>query len=352
MSSHSMKYHNIPSIDLLEAYKSGRLTGDELISVERAISLNPMVAGVAESLEIEDVPVIKNISNNIHNHFLTPKLKPSGFWSKYGGWIGLSSIVILLGINGVTELSKPEARYVNDAMLLVDNEVNPNAQVELTASANNSEQSQEADKTQPEQSKKALLIDTTESDEGSDTVEETLSEEVDVAAILAIDDLGEENSSEEEETFENTREFSAENQESKNVMLAVSNVQILSKSNPDALNTRSSGGGGNPLGNQTTSTGNNSFSVSDIPTYPGGDRALGNYFKGKLRPIQIPKHQDKFDRTVLIELTVNSRGRLKDYNIRGQLHPTHQDALVKAIEELPRFNKASEKITYSLGVSF
>jgi hypothetical protein len=346
-----MKYHNIPSIDLLVAYKSGRLTGDELISVERAISLNPMVAGVAESLGIEDVPVIKSISSNIHKHFLTPKLKSTGFWSKYGGWIGLSSIVILLGIYGLTELNKPEARYVNDSMLLVDNEVDPDAQVKLTASANHSEQSQEADKRQPEHSEKALLIDSTESGEENDAVEESLSEEVDVASIADIGDLDEEKSSEEENTFDNTRKFSAENQENKSVMLAVSNVQILSKSNPDALNTRSTGGDGNPLGNQTTSTGN-SFSVSDIPTYPGGDRALGDYFKGKLRPIEIPKHQDKFDRTVLIELTVNSRGKLKDYNIRGQLHPTHQDALVKAIEELPRFNKGSEKITYSLGVSF
>ena len=58
MSSHSMKYHNIPSLDLLVAYKSGKLSGDQLISVERAISLNPMVAGVAENLDIESVPVI------------------------------------------------------------------------------------------------------------------------------------------------------------------------------------------------------------------------------------------------------------------------------------------------------
>ena len=258
-------------------------------------------------------------------------------------------------------MNKPEPRYTNETMLLADNEVDPNVQVNLSTRKNNDESETYSEKG----AKDANRIRETDLEDGA--VPKNLSEENNIltSSLEENDEEGKGENEKEltggnndtpndlqsENTFDNTREFSAENKKNQTIMLAVSNVQILSKSNPDALNTRSTGGKGNPLGEQTTSTSNN-FSVSDIPSYPGGDRALNNYFKGKLRPIQIPQHQDKFDRTVLIELTINSRGKLKDYKIRGQLHPTHQDALVKAIEELPRFNKGSEKITYSLGLTF
>ncbi len=350
-----MKYHNIPSIDLILAYKSGKLTGEELISVERAISLNPMVAGVAESMEVEDVPMTKSIANKIHENFITPKLKHRGFLTKYAGWIGLSSILILLGIYGVTEMLKPEPRYANETMTISDQEVDPNVKVNLETK--DQVLIKDENGSTLELSEAGQLVDGSENFEGGKDHNALQNEQLsdnetsNQLNVLGEDKPGDEIKEEDENGFDNTREFSAESKSNRSVLLAVSNVQILSKSNPDALNTRSTGGGGNPLGEQTTSS-SNSFSVKDIPSYPGGDRALNNYFRGKLRPIEIPSHQDKFDRTVLIELTINARGKLKDYEIRGQLHPTHQDALIKAIDGLPRFNKGSEKITYSLGLSF
>ena len=350
-----MKYHNIPSIDLLMAYKSGKLTGDELISVERAISLNPMVAGVAESMDVKNVPLTKSIADRIHESFIIPKLKHRGFWTKYAGWIGLSSIILLLGLYGVTEFMKPEPIYTNETMTISDKEVDPKAEVNLATKEQSQDRGEKVAVNQLQGVDELINgldnIDDSTVDDGSK--DEKLSDNETSSQISKSDENNTSNQliDQDDKGVDNTREFSAENKSNQSVLLAVSNVQILSKSNPDALNTRSTGGGGNPLGEQTTSS-SNSFSVSDIPSFPGGDRALNNYFRGKLRPIEIPNHQDKFDRTVLIELTINSRGKLKDYKIRGQLHPTHQSALVEAIEELPHFNKGSEKITYSLGVSF
>lgn len=352
MSSHSMKYHNIPSLDLIEAYKSGKLTGEKLIMVERAISLNPMVAGVVEDFDAENVPAIRAVSARVLENFLVPKLMHRGFWSKYVGWIGLSAIILLFGIYEVTEMNKPEPRYSNETMLLTDQEVNPDAEVRLAVKETTNDVVQNEPLSDGDQN---VVVNSTDED-AIRSEEDNLTEELEMNssdkefAQTADKELNPEEDPKVEK-FDNTREFSAENKSNQTILLAVSNVQILSKMNPDAMNTRTTSGGGNPLGDQTTSSSNN-FSVSDIPSYPGGDRALNNYFKGKLRPIKVPQHQDKFDRTVLVELTINSRGKLKDYKIRGQLHPTHQDALTKAIEELPRFNKGSEKITYSLGLSF
>lgn len=366
MSSHSMKYHNVPSLSLLEAYKSGKLRGENREWVEQSIAQNPMVAGVVESLDVSDIPAIKTVASSIHDRVVLPRLKHRGFWTKYAGWIGLSSIIILVGFFSVLELNKPEPRYANETMGFSGPQLDADAKVTLSTNQSDEKSSSEMKAAIPNQEKEKLSAtedevekpvedfpneeETSKANETNDRNTET---PVDQKSQESSKEKSEvkENATKQENTYDNTREFGSEDQTNQSVLLAVSNVQILSKSNPDAMNTRSTGGGGNPLGKQTTSS-SKSYSVSDIPAYPGGDRALNNYFKGKLRPIEIPKHQDQFDRNVLIELTINARGKLKDYKIRGQLHPTHQEALVEAIEELPRFNKGSEKITYSLGLSF
>tara|TARA_B100000508_G_scaffold118450_1_gene98553 strand:- start:69462 stop:70517 length:1056 start_codon:yes stop_codon:yes gene_type:complete len=351
-----MKYHDIPSLKLLQAYKQGKLSGHDLNWVEERIANNPMVAGVVDQMDVSDYNVVQSITDRVRHNVVEKHLSKTGFWTKYGVWIGLSSIAILLGIVGFTSWNSPEPRYFNETMLLSDPDIDVDAWVKLA----------ERDETQNgQQDDVEINVVQSENDLGNqDQLNTKQSEE------RTLEKKGKELDAETKEKFtvqtnnedeglnkneqnyeDNTREFDNEQSKNQTILLAVSTVQILSKTNPDALNTRTTGGGGNPLGDQTTSSGS-SFSVKDIPAYPGGDRALGNYFKGKLRPIQIPQHQDKFDRTVLIELTINARGKLKDYKIRGQLHPTHQQALEKAIEELPRFRKGSEKITYSLGVSF
>jgi hypothetical protein len=154
---------------------------------------------------------------------------------------------------------------------------------------------------------------------------------------------------------DNTRTFVSEAKSaSKTVVLAVQQVQILAKTNPDDIARSSSkNNNGNPMQTFGQKPGSgSSYSIDDIPKFPGGDRALQNYFAGKLRPIKIKESENKFDKSVMIDLEINFRGKLKDYSIYGQLHPDHQKVLIKAIEELPRFGKGNENITYSLGIAF
>lgn len=360
MSDLSTKYHSIPPIGVLSAYKEGRLAAADQRWVEELMERNPMVAAVVEELNPGDAGVIQKVAARVHDRVVAPRLPHKGFWSRYAGWIGLSSIVLLLGIYGVFEWTQPEPRYFNETMIIAEPSVDADAEVKL--STNEMDPASSTQKSVPIDQ----MIRETENEDGA-LPSDPNTEKMPVSSVDEQKKQQLENRQKQEDAQQddgsptepdknsggedNTRTYSTKNSENQNVLLALNNVQILSKTNPDALNTRSKGGGGNPLGEQTTSS-SSSYSVEDMPSYPGGDRALQNYFKGKLRPIEIPKDQDRFDRSVLVELTINARGKLKDYTIRGQLHPLHQKALEEAIDELPRFRKGSEKITYSLGLSF
>lgn len=345
---------------MLSAYKEGRLAEKDQHWIEEVMERNPMVAAVVEDLNPGDSGMIQSVAARIHDRVVAPRIPHKGFWSRYGGWIGLSSIVLILGVYGILEWNKPEPRYYNETMAIADPSVDVDAKVNLSTNET------DADASTQESVSTDQMIRKTENEDGA--LPENPDDKTNLAAshsegdqeqpeknnTQAKDPREERSPTEPEKNSggaDNTRTYNTKSSQNTTTLLALNNVQILSKMNPDAMNTRSTGGGGNPLGEQTTSS-SNSYSVEDMPSYPGGDRALQNYFKGQLRPIEIPKDQDRFDRSVLVELTINARGKLKDYKIRGQLHPLHQKALEKAIEELPRFRKGSQKITYSLGLSF
>lgn len=347
-----MKYNGIPPIGVLSAFKEGKLSAAESRWVQQSIECNPMVAAVVEDLNPADISSITQITQRIHERVIWPRIKPVGFWTRYAGWIGLSTIVLIVGFLGVLELVKPEPRYYNDTFKLTENIVDVEANVDLETRQVKAPQQEIVTttvNTNTEDQTKALENNFS----NVAPKQENLADPKRAADDKIIKD-SEKSSSEitvGNELPDNTRSFGVQKQSNQTILLSLNNVQILSKTNPDALTTRSTGGKGNPLGEQTTSS-SRSFSVHDVPAYPGGDRALQNYFRGKLRPIEIPNNQADFDRSVLVELTINSRGKLKDYEVRGQLHPLHQKALVEAIEQLPKFSKGSEKITYAIGLSF
>ena len=94
-----------------------------------------------------------------------------------------------------------------------------------------------------------------------------------------------------------------------------------------------------------------SKTASNFPTYPGGDAALCDYFKSKLRAIQVPD-ASKFSKKATIVLKVNAKGKVTGSSISGTIHPTHEAALNTAIENLPKFDSGKSKVQYSVVVSF
>jgi hypothetical protein len=91
--------------------------------------------------------------------------------------------------------------------------------------------------------------------------------------------------------------------------------------------------------------------TSNFPTYPGGDLALCDYFKSKLRAIQVPD-AEKYSKKATIVLQVSAKGKITSSSISGNIHPTHEAALKTAIENLPKFETGKSKVHYSLLVSF
>jgi hypothetical protein len=355
-----MKYHSLPSLSDLKAYQNGKLSNEDRSWIDSVVRNNPLVAEVLEGIDSTDTAAVRRVSAAVSQKISKTYLPSRGFWSKYAGWIGLSSIVLILGSIYFFNLESIEPKYVTEESSLNISRAQKATAVNLVHEENNydshktdeekesemmlSNQSQEENKSIPSNEKSVSGLAPKKSYKMTPLPTLKLTEE-------------EEKSKPDLQTADNTRDF--ENNESVekvgNILLAVNSVNILSKMNPDDFNTRRSTSGGNdPLGRRDTKRQNNaSYSISDLPSFPGGDQALINYFKGQLRPVKVPAKADVFDRSVMIELEVNSRGKLKDYKIYGNLHPTHQKQLEKAIEELPQFDKGKgEKVNYSLAISF
>lgn len=364
MSSRSMKYHSLPSLSDLKAYHQGKLSSDERSWIDSVINRNPLVAEVFKNAESTNSVMVQRVSSSVSNKIAKTYIPNRGFWSKYAGWIGLSSIAIILGSIYFFNFESIAPKYVAEQSLLGIEQPENASKITLVSDVNNQE-SNDSNETvvhdeitdNDEVEQRGLEKNQEKESNSEDVIKSGLNPKtnsnMEMPSSLEFDNSTDNNINEPD----NTRSFqdNESNEKTGTVLLALNSVNILSKLNPDDFNTRkTNSGGNNPLGRDETKRKNNAnYSMQDLPSYPGGDQALINYFKGKLRPIEIPVKADQFDRSVMIELEVNSRGKLKKHEIFGNLHPTHQEQLEKAIEELPQFEKGNgEKVKYSLAISF
>lgn len=371
MLSQSMKYHNIAPIEMLEAYGRGELSVSDSRWIEQLIQKNPMVSAVAENVSSVNVAAVKSISSKTSKSIAKVYLSKIGFWSKYGVWIGLSSIVLIIGLALFFQKNNYNTEYEQTAMnkelktpkkipstenivAIVPMGVDTKENVDLTEKTSVSDAREYKNSNNLETS---VPIETKEFKTASiDTHHLKVKEQQSDLDSKRNDKLIEKETPDKNSGSDNTRSFESKTKTSANqsVVLSVQNVQILSKLKPnDAKRSKKNNSKRSPMSaSGGNSVSNSSFSIDDIPKFTGGDRALQDYFVGKLRPLKIKKGEDHFDRNVMVDLEINSRGKLKDYKIYGNLHPTHQKALIEAINELPRFSKGSENVVYSIAISF
>ncbi|MDX1653350.1 MAG: hypothetical protein R3277_12710 [Brumimicrobium sp.] len=366
MSSQSIKYHKLPSLKDLKAFREGKLTEEKVSYVRKIAALNPMVSAVIEEGDLTDLKRVERISGAINQGIYSAYLKNRGFWSNYAGWIGLSSLAIILGMMYLFVAENDSPRYIMAENGLVIDFPDKSSPVHLMSDGSTVEET--IDVTEPLNPGQTSTLDmvrelsNTELQDKNSAQTEKVGNlrsplEEKESGISSSKKGGKEAVPSSDANSKNLiTEKEQSGQKSGKVLLALSEVHILAKLNPDDFKTTSknSYNGKNPLGRSDTKrAGNANYSLSDLPSFPGGDEALVNYFKGKMRPIQVPAAEDKFDRSVMIELEINSRGKLKESKIFGNLHPTHQTQLQKAIDELPQFEKGKgESVKYSLSVSF
>lgn len=322
MSIQSMKYHNLPTIKQIEAYNSGRMSTGERKWMDSMIKRNPFVKESVEAAKTVDMAAAGRISSYVSSNVTSQYLTRAGFWSKYGGWISFSSIAVIIGLGAYFGPDLYNEYTTSENIVEV---VEPETDIETTlnntsenTTSNSSNNSNESNVTTSNND------NITESEVVSTEGHESNESESD--KVIQIDDT-EKESSPEDKIEEKKETKDPTPKEATLTVLSAKKVFISSKFDPDNKST------------------------TNFPTYPGGDLALCDYFKNKLRPIQVPD-AGKYSKKATIVLHVNSKGKITSSSISGNIHPTHESALNSAINNLPKFDSGKSKVQYSVVVSF
>lgn len=358
-----MKYHELPSFKMLSTYKKGYLSAQDRNWVARTLQQNAVVQAVAESVNGIDGRAVKAISQRT-DKAITAQYMKVGFWSKFGIWIGLSSIILLFGLflifhnNTPTEYAKTDFTLgiseVSSSETSSPNQAPKSSEIVTPLLTKNTVYKNQGKETQKEN----LQVDTGKSNPAipaKEKLQNTLDKKAKEIHPTPPSKVKEATTkSSKNESFSSTENNTNIPQKSSKIILAIKRVQVLSKQFANEKHESHTRKGNDPLRTSQQQKGSRSAKAfADLPKYPGGDEALTLYFVGKLHPLQIPRDESKkYDRAVRLDLTIKANGKLDTYKVFGHLNPIHQKELEKAIKQLPRFSKGSGSTIYSLGISF
>lgn len=353
-----MKYCELPTFKMLQAYKSGKLSSRDRLWVEESIRHNPMVSAVASTVGAVDAKTVAMLSKKTGEGIARKYLRV-GFWSKYGVWIGLSSILLLLAVSFYFNRSTPA--YTQNELALTPTFVTSTLPV-LAKNSNNAS-SPVIEKSFSNNNKEGASL-LTKKENITDQQKSEVKDEAQPAKIevekqpvqqyKAVTTQPQKTKKALTPIVEDKAEKESSNQENRKIILSVQQVQLLSKrfANPPSHSTKSNRN--SPL--RTAAKNNTDHAAKkyeNLPEFPGGDQALKRYFKGKLHPVKVSfVSSEKYDRAVRVDLTIKSNGKLDDFKIFGNLSPVHKKELEEAIQAIPRFTKGSASTIYSLGISF
>lgn len=141
-------------------------------------------------------------------------------------------------------------------------------------------------------------------------------------------------SKEPENKTDNTRNF--EDESNKMVFLRMGGAEILSKVNAyDAQGNKTDNKAVNDpnIGSKTTTkVKNNSYSLNDMPSYPGGDAGYQAYLIRKLHNlIYIRKKDAVYD--VNVQFTVSAKGNVEDVEIIGDIPSLMEKEIVRVVKD-------------------
>lgn len=323
MSIQSMKYHNLPTAKQIEAYNSGRMSTGERKWMDSMIKRNPFVKESVEAAKSTDMAAVGRISSYMSSNVTAQYLTKVGFWSKYGGWISFSSIAIIIGAGVFFGPDLYNKYTVSENLTEIESAVGDDKTKEIISENEVKHDAADALSTGKEMNSSKTLdnIDVQELDGQPSEVNDNQVVVDDNYENLNETSLNEENL----EAKTVAKDLAAK--ETKLTVLSAKKVTISSKFDPDNIVT------------------------SNFPVYPGGDLALCDYFKSKLRAIQVPD-AEKYSKKATIVLQVSAKGKVTSSSISGHIHPTHESALKSAIDSLPKFETGKSKVQYSLLVSF
>lgn len=344
-----MNYYSnrLPSAFEIQQFRLNRLSGNEMEWMNHLIQTNPMVAaavGVSDDLVLADV---KSVSAKVSEKVVDNYLSKVGFWTKYGSWISLSGIALLIGLASILYSRNSIVPQYAQQSFNFDSPEKNNSFGIVDVQEDKKKGTQKDIK---EEKVENIAVKPEEADQKIDSflAQNTVEVEKEIEPPIIVDPKS-------NYVIENPTTLNAGNAveavTEKTVIIA--NVSLLAKLNPDEYKvTRTANTGRDPLNSTSSRSGNKQFSIADMPSYPGGDQALMDYFKGKLSPVKTYSNV-KYDKAVMIKLVINARGKVKEHAILGNPHPDHLAQLEKAISSIPKFNNGKgNKVEYNLGLSF
>jgi hypothetical protein len=305
-----MKYYNLPTAKQIAEYHNGTLSIEDQRWIESSMQNNPFVNEAVKSFPEGQLDTIQQISERVGTRIRNQYAQPNGFWSKYGVWIGLSSIALLLSIAYFTK-SSPDQRYFLNNMpeklsVLLINDKNE-VEEKVILSEINEEVSGEKEAVSSDivsKKKNEAVAINTFNDESNDEIEET-------------------KNLEEEEEEEQQEKINLSGKLLKNIR-GISIVQV----DKNGLKRR------------------------EIPEFPGGNIGLTNHFNSYIQPVELQYGEPLYDPKAQIVLNIGANGKLKNHDIKGYLHEQHKNQINSAIKNLPQFKPGKGEVSYTVEVKF
>jgi hypothetical protein len=305
-----MKYYNLPSAEQIACYHNGTLSVQDKQWIESVMQKNPFVKEAVKTFPTSQVQTVQQISERVGTRIKNQYLEPRGFWSKYGVWIGLSSVAILLTI-GYFATNNAEQRYFLDGgqkqftLLTVDEQENTSLEHENILS------SEEI----VEKSIEEIQVDPISSEKSTDLVNESLAQT----------------------NLENTEESSdaSDGKNEEQVELNLSG-KLLKNIRGIAIINVDKGG----------------LKRREVPEFPGGDIGLTNHFQSHITPVELQYGEPLYDHKAQIVLMIGANGKLKEHEVQGNLHSLHQTQIETAVSKLPQFKPGKGDVSYTVEVKF
>ena len=306
-----MKYYNLPTAEQIAAYHSGSLPSDKKAWIENCMHENPFVKDAVTNFPKDKIETIKEISQRVSIRIQNEYGNKRMFWSKYGFWIGLSSIAVIIAVASFLQ-SNPEKKYFISAVDI------------------------EKDEFQKDIKDEEDLINT------SSALQDDKEEKKIIANQLDEDLTGE---------YESLDASSSEIEDDKSEITKVDDESSYHAETKERINLS-----GKLLKNirgiKLTNIDKNGLKSRELPQFPGGNTALKSHFKKFVTPIELEYGEKMYDAQAFIQLTINAKGYVENTEIKGNLHSKHHEELEKAINELPRSKPGKGNIVYSIQIDF
>lgn len=303
-----MKYYNLPTAEQIAGYHNGTLSIEDQRWIESSMQKNPFVNEAVQSFPASQLDTIQQISERVGTRIQHKYMKPNGFWSKYGVWIGLSSIAVILSIAFLEKQNVEQRYFQNDAPERLS-VLTINEQEEI----NNEEAQIKTEQINPMESyssKDPKDFQSSDIDDGDNFVEQQ--------KIVTPKETEKEQESE-------------QNQEGINLSgKLLKNIRGISIIEVDK--------GG--------------LKRREIPEFPGGNIGLTNHFQSFITPVELQYGEPLYDPKIQVILDISANGKLKNHEVMGYMHEQHQKQIGSAIEKLPQFKPGKGGVSYTVEVKF